>query len=114
MKLTGTVILIYGIITVIGVIIGYIKASSVLSFILSAVLGVVLVFCSMMIYKGNFTGVYISLVIAFGLGVFFGLKYTKFDNLMPDGILTIVSMFALGFSVYALSNKEAFKGKLKP
>jgi uncharacterized membrane protein (UPF0136 family) len=106
MKFTGTVIFLYGILMFLGGIGAFIKGSGIITISIAIVSAAALVFCSGLINKANFTGVYLSLLISFALGVFFGLKYSKFDDIMPDGILTILSMFAIGFSVYALSNKE--------
>lgn len=108
MKLTSTVIMFYGILVILGGVGAYLRASGIITIAIAVISGITLIICSGMINKSNFTGVYFSLLISFGLGVFFGLKYSKFDDIMPDGILTILSMFAIGYSVYALSNKEQY------
>lgn len=107
MKLTGTVIMLYAILMVVGGVIAYFKSESILFLFATIVFGAVLLYSSALIAGNNFTGVYISLLITFGLGVFFGLRYTKLGSIMPTGIMTILSMFALGFSIYALSNRES-------
>ncbi|GEM_PF-5728821 len=108
MKLAGTVIFLYGILMFLGGIGAFIKGTGILTVVIAIISAAALVYCSGLINKINFTGVYLSLFISFGLATFFGLKYSKFDDIMPDGILTILSMFAIGFSVYALSNKEQY------
>ena len=108
MKLTGTVIFLYGILMFLGGIGAFIRSSGFITITIAIVSSAALVYCAGLINKENFTGVYFSLFISFGLATFFGLKYSKFDDIMPDGILTILSMFAIGFSVYALSNKEQY------
>jgi uncharacterized membrane protein (UPF0136 family) len=106
MKLTGTVVMVYGILIVIGGVIAYFKTETILFLFATIVFGAILLYSAFLISGNNFSGVYMSLLISFGLGVFFGLRYTKLGSIMPVGIMTILSMFALGFSIYALSNRE--------
>jgi uncharacterized membrane protein (UPF0136 family) len=106
-KLTGSIILVYSIVIFLTGVVNFIRGDNIIIvFIISGIFGGLLFFCSMMIFKGNFTGVYMALIIAFALGLFFGLNYTKHKELFPSGIVAIISMFSLGFTIYALSNKE--------
>ncbi|MGH2574400.1 MAG: TMEM14 family protein [Ignavibacteria bacterium] len=109
MRLTGTIILIYGIITLAGGIFGYVKAQSTASLIAGGIFGIILIADAFMIYKNNFIGIYAAIIISLILGIMFGLRFSKNPNLMPAGIMLVMSLIALGFAVYALSQKNSIK-----
>jgi uncharacterized membrane protein (UPF0136 family) len=106
MNLTGTVILIYGIVTLTGGIYGYVSKASTASLIAGGVSGIILVVCAVLIFKRIFAGVYIALVVALVLAVHFGLSFSKEMKLMPAGVMLVLSLFAVGFTIYALSQKS--------
>ncbi len=106
MKLTGTIIFVYGIIMTLGGIFILARAGGLPSVSSAIVCGAALIALSKMINKKKFSGVYLSLIVSIFLATFFGLKFSKFNHILPDGILTIVSMFGIGFSVWSLSNRE--------
>ena len=106
MNLTGSVILIYGIITLSGGIYGYVSKSSIASLIAGSVSGIILIISSVIIFRRNFSGVYISLVVAIILAVYFGLSFSKEMKLMPAGMMLVLSLVAIGFAVYALSQRN--------
>ena|SRR3989442_15529867 len=106
MNLTGTVILIYGILTLAGGIYGYISKASMVSLIAGSVSGVLLIVSAMLIFRRNFTGVYISLVVAIILAVHFGLSFSREMKLMPAGLMLVLSLTAAGFAIYSLSQRS--------
>jgi len=108
-KLTHIVILIYGILSIAAGIVGFFKTDTFITLTICVVSGGILIFASNLIGGANFKGVIIALITSFLLGLFFSLKYTKYGVMMPTGIMTIISMLALGFSVYALTNKDQYK-----
>lgn len=105
--------MLYAILIAAGGMISYFRMDSPVTLIISVAAGLILVIGAIMTNSGSFGGVYISLLVSFGLGIFFGLRYTKLGGIMPTGLLTIISMFALGFNIYALSNKEQFSSSDK-
>ena len=108
MKLTHFVILIYGILAITAGIIGFFKTDGILYLIICVSLGGVLIFSSNLIGAGNFKGVLLALITSFALGLLFALKYTKYCVTMPSGTMTMVSMIALGFTIYAITNKDQY------
>lgn len=103
MKLTAIVILIYGVITLVGGIMGYVKAQSGMSLLTGGVSGLILIIAAYLIHSGNFAGIYISLLISLGLSIFFGIRFSQSWSLMPAGLMLFLSLIALGFSIYGLS-----------
>lgn len=106
MNLTGSIVLAFGIITLIGGIYGYISKASIISLIAGGVSGVILIISSIIIFKQNFAGIYISIIVALILAVHFGLSFSRELKIMPAGIMLVLSLIAIGFAVYALSQRE--------
>lgn len=107
MNLTGSVILIYGIIALAGGIFGYVSKGSAPSLIAGGISGIILIISAVIIFRRNFTGVYIALVAAIVLAVYFGLSFSKEMKLMPAGMMLVLSLVAIGFTVYALSQRNS-------
>lgn len=106
MKLTGIVILVYGVITLAGGIIGYMSARSMVSLISGGVFGAILIIDSFYIFKSNSLAIYLALAISIILSVTFGIRFSKTFSMVPTGLMLIVSLIAAGFAVYGLSLRE--------
>ena len=86
-----TVVLIYGIFTLIGGIIGFVKAKSKASLIAGSIFGIMLLLCVGPIGAGNSQTHYVALLISLILGIRFFKTWKVKKKLMPDLIMVILS-----------------------
>ncbi len=97
MTLAQTVILIYGIFTFIGGVIGFLKAKSKASLIAGGISGIVLLICAIGIRdsKGEVTS---PLLIALAISLILGIRFFKTWKLkkkwMPDLIMLVLSFIS--------------------
>jgi uncharacterized membrane protein (UPF0136 family) len=106
MKIAGIVILVYGILTLAGGVYGYALKQSVISLIAGGASGIILIISALTVLKKNSAGLYVSIVISLVLAVHFGLNFSKAPKLMPAGLMLLLSLIAVGFAVYGLSQRE--------
>jgi uncharacterized membrane protein (UPF0136 family) len=108
MKSLAIIQLLYGIIAIVGGIIGYVSAKSTVSLIMGIVSGLIILTAAYMLFQNNFTGVYIALVISLILSIVFAIRFTKSFSFMPSGLMLLLSVISLGFSIYSLTKKSEF------
>lgn len=106
MKLHGYIVLIFGIVSAVGGIIGFTTAGSIPSLAAGILTGAILGVGSMGIIRTRMWGVYLSLLVSIILAVFFGLRFSQSMKLMPAGIMLVLSLAVMGFLVYALAQKR--------
>jgi uncharacterized membrane protein (UPF0136 family) len=85
------VLWIYIVLLFVGGLIGYLKAGSKISLIVSACFAGALVLCS----KGFVFQPYMADVILVALLVFFAYRLTKSKKMMPNGMMAILTLVAL-------------------
>ena len=95
MDITASVIASYGLFSLAGGIIGYLKAKSTASLIAGSVSGASLLLCAYGIGQGSRLGVFGSLVIALALGGRFFGTWRKNRRVMPDLLMVLFSAAAL-------------------
>ena len=89
--------MLFALLTIVGGIIGFVTADSLVSLIAGGAAGLALLFAAFSMQKGSRTGMYIVLLITllllgnFGYKLFF-VEGTKF---MPAGLMTILSIISL-------------------
>ena len=93
--MAGIVVALYGLFTIIGGIIGYVKAKSRPSLIAGGISGVLLLACAAEIDQGNRLGDYGSLAIALLLGARFLRTWRTHRRLMPDLLMVTLSLLTL-------------------
>ncbi len=94
MTLAQTVVLIYGIFTLIGGVIGFLKAKSNASLIAGGISGIVLLICANGIGAGSTASYIIALLISLVLGIRFFKTWKLKKKLMPDLIMLILSFIS--------------------
>ncbi len=97
MALAQTVVLIYGIFTLVGGIIGFVKAKSKASLIAGGISGILLFFFAYQMDGRFILSCYASALISAVLGIRFLKTWIKNRRLMPDLIMILLS--AVTFAV---------------
>ena len=95
MSITVAVVAAYGVFSVIGGVIGYVKAKSAASLMAGSLSGVLLLLCAVGIGQGNRPAALGSLAISAALGARFLGTWRQKRRLMPDALM-------VGFSVATL------------
>lgn len=98
--------LIYGILILIGGIMGHLKAGSRISLYTGIVFGFLLILSSIGLYKGMKIGAYGSLFLALILLCFFSWRFIHTANFFPSGMMGIISLVVL--TLLAISFKRTY------
>ncbi|MBI3999506.1 MAG: TMEM14 family protein [Candidatus Omnitrophica bacterium] len=100
MDLMTLVVVVYGLFTLAGGIIGYVKAKSKASLIAGSIAGILLLGCAYGFMQGVRACYWISLIVALLLGIRFSKKWMVTRRVMPELLMMILS--ALTFIVVGL------------
>ena len=95
MNVAVTVVASYGIFSVVGGVIGYLKAKSAASLMAGSLSGVLLLLCAYGIEQGSRAALVGSLVIALALGARFLGTWLKRRRVMPDLLMVLFSAATL-------------------
>jgi uncharacterized membrane protein (UPF0136 family) len=95
MKVTATIVFVYGLLVLIGGIIGYKTAGSPMSLIAGILSGLPLIGAGIAVAKGNLTGLYVALAMTFALDGFFTYRFAKTLSFMPAGLMSLLSLLVL-------------------
>ncbi|HCV30054.1 MAG TPA: hypothetical protein DGO89_07370 [Microcoleaceae bacterium UBA9251] len=95
----------YGILTLIGGIMGYVKAKSQASLISGLVSGSLLIFAGTAQLMGQSWGLILAAVISAALVVVFIVRLVKTRKFMPAGMLILASLASLGAIAYEISGQ---------
>ena len=85
----------YGILAIIGGIIGYIQAQSKASLISGIISGALLIIGGVIQLQGRTWGLLLATVVTVGLIIVFGMRLTKTRKFMPAGLMAILGLAAL-------------------
>ena len=96
------VLVVYGVFTLIGGLIGYVKAKSLASLIAGTASGGILLACAGQYARGNRAALIVGASVAFLLGVRFVRTWCKMRRLMPDLLMVVLSMITIATIVRAL------------
>ena len=91
MTLSIFVVLVYGLFTLIGGIIGYTKAQSKASLVAGSLSGSILIFCGYGMTQGVRAAYLLTLVVSILLGIRFFKTWRVKKRLMPDLLMVILS-----------------------
>ncbi len=89
----------YGILAVVGGIIGYIQARSRVSLISGSISGLLLILAAYFQLQGQTWGSILAVIVTAVLVVVFAVRLAKTRKFMPAGLMTILGMLALGVMV---------------
>jgi uncharacterized membrane protein (UPF0136 family) len=87
--------IIFGLLTIAGGIVGYVKAGSVVSIIAGAITGVLLLVAAFVMPEHSVAGLAIALIVSLFLGAYFIRKYLSTGALMPAGMMSVLSIIGI-------------------
>ncbi|MBO3458175.1 hypothetical protein G7B40_017585 [Aetokthonos hydrillicola Thurmond2011] len=85
----------YGILAIVGGVIGYKQASSLVSLISGSITGLLLLVAAIIQIQGQSWGLSLAVIITSVLVVFFAFRLAKTRKFMPAGLMTILGVVAL-------------------
>ncbi|MEH2463157.1 TMEM14 family protein [Nostoc sp.] len=99
MNLSMIAALAYGILAIVGGIIGYIQAKSKVSLLSGSISGLLLILAAYFQFQGQTWGSILAVLITAVLVVVFGFRLAKTRKFMPAGLMTILGILALAVMV---------------
>jgi uncharacterized membrane protein (UPF0136 family) len=91
MKLNGIIVIAYGILVLIGGVIGFIKAQSTPSLFVGSIFACLLIGAGIGIFNRVRACIYLALISTLFLGCFFAYRFFLTYKMMPSGIMTLIS-----------------------
>jgi len=92
----------YGLLAMIGGVMGYLKVKSKMSIISGVVSGLLLVFSAIVQLQGHQWGLTLAAVVAAALVIIFAVRLAKTRKFMPAGLMIIAGVLSLGVMLYPL------------
>ena len=105
MDATQLYFLIFGALTIVGGIIGYVKAGSLPSIIAGAITGVLLLIAGALLPQHRAVGLATAFIISLLLAVQFVPKLIRTGKMMPAGLMSILSVIGVIVAVIAWLKK---------
>ncbi len=95
MKVTATIVFVYGLLIVLGGMMGYVKGGSQMSLISGGSFGIALLISGYLISKGKIAAQYFALVLTILLDGLFTFRFAKTLHFFPTGFLSLTSLAVL-------------------
>ena len=105
MDATKLYFLVFGALTIVGGIIGYVKAGSLPSIIAGAITGVLLLVAGSLLPEHRAAGIATAFVVSFLLAAQFVPKFIRTGKMMPAGMMSILSVIGLIVAIVAWLKK---------
>jgi uncharacterized membrane protein (UPF0136 family) len=105
MDLTKIYFVLFGVLTIAGGIVGYVKAGSVASIIAGSITGVLLLVAAFLLTDHRAVGLATALVISLLLAVQFVPKFLQTGRVMPAGMMSILSVIGVIAAIVAWIKK---------
>jgi uncharacterized membrane protein (UPF0136 family) len=105
MDATKLYFLVFGALTIVGGIIGYVKAGSLPSIIAGAITGVLLLVAGLLLPEHRAAGIATAFVVSFVLAAQFVPKFIRTGKMMPAGMMSILSVIGLIVAIVAWLKK---------
>lgn len=87
--------LLYGLLNIVGGVMGYVKSKSKISLIMGCAFGALLVVSAIAAFQGQLIGLNLATVITGVLVVVFGIRWVKTKKVMPAGLMVGLGAIAL-------------------
>lgn len=105
MDATKIYFLVFGALTIIGGVIGYVKAGSVPSIVAGAITGVLLLIAGSLLSQHRAAGLATAFVVSLLLAGQFIPKFFRTGKMMPAGLMSILSVIGLIVAIVAWMKK---------
>ena len=105
MDVTRLYFLIFGALTILGGVIGYVKAGSVPSIIAGAITGVLLLVAGALLAEHRAAGLATAFIVSLLLAAQFVPKFIRTGKVMPAGLMSILSVIGIVVAVVAWLKK---------
>ena len=105
MEVTKIYFILFGVLTIAGGIVGYVKAGSVASIIAGSITGVLLLVAAFLLMEHRGVGMATALVISLLLAVQFVPKFLQTGRVMPAGMMSILSVIGVIAAIVAWIKK---------
>jgi uncharacterized membrane protein (UPF0136 family) len=105
MDATRLYFLIFGALTILGGVIGYVKAGSVPSIIAGAITGALLLVAGALLPEHRAAGLVTALIVSLLLAAQFVPKFIRTGKVMPAGLMSILSVIGIVVAVVAWLKK---------
>jgi len=105
MDATAIYFLVFGALTIIGGIIGYVKAGSMASIIAGAISGILLLIAGWILPNNRTIGLAIAFVVSLLLATQFVPKLIRTGKVMPAGLMSILSVIGIVVAIAAWLKK---------
>jgi uncharacterized membrane protein (UPF0136 family) len=105
MDATAIYFLVFGALTIIGGVIGYVKAGSLPSIIAGSITGILLLVAGWILPNNRTLGLVIALIVSLLLAGQFVLKFIRTAKMMPAGLMSILSVIGIVVATVAWLKK---------
>ncbi len=105
MDSTSTYFLIFGALTIIGGVIGYVKAGSLPSIIAGAITGVLLLVAGWILPSNRSMGLVTAFIVSLLLAAQFVPKFVRTGKVMPAGLMSLLSVIGILVAIVAWLKK---------
>jgi uncharacterized membrane protein (UPF0136 family) len=93
--------IVFGVLTIAGGIVGYVKAGSVASIIAGSISGLLLLISGFILPQHRLAGLVIGLIISLLLAGQFAPKFFRTGKMMPAGAMALLSILGIIFAIAA-------------
>ena len=97
--------IIFGLLTIAGGIVGYVKAGSVPSIIAGAITGILLLVAAFLLPEHRVAGLATALIVSLFLAAYFIRKYASTGAIMPAGMMSVLSLIGIIAAIVAWVRK---------
>ena len=97
--------IVFGALTIVGGIVGYVKAGSVASIIAGSITGVLLLVAAFLLPEHRMVGLATALIVSLLLAAYFVRKYLSTGAVMPAGIMSLLSVIGIIVAIVAWVKK---------
>ena len=105
MEVTKVYFILFGVLTIAGGIVGYVKAGSVASIIAGSITGVLLLVAAFLLPEHRGVGLATALVVSLLLAAQFVPKFLQTGRVMPAGMMSILSVIGVIAAIVAWIKK---------
>jgi uncharacterized membrane protein (UPF0136 family) len=105
MEVTKVYFILFGVLTIAGGIVGYVKAGSVASIVAGSITGLLLLVAAFLLPEHRAAGLATALVVSLLLAAQFVPKFLQTGRMMPAGMMSILSVIGVIAAIVAWIKK---------